>query len=42
MCEQPDELDGRFIPALDDTNFLWTGKLFIAREPLDGIAKRAP
>ena len=41
MCEEPDELDRAFIAANDYTDFLWTSELFIARQPLDSILKRA-
>ena len=40
MREQPNELDRTFIASLDETDFLWTSELFIARQPLDRILER--
>ena len=40
MCEEPHELDGAFIAPTDYTDFLWTGELFVARQPLDSVTKR--
>jgi hypothetical protein len=40
MREKPDELDRAFIPPFDDTNFLWTRELFVARQPFDRVPKR--
>jgi len=37
VCEEPDELDGAFIAPTDYTDFLWTGELFVARQPLDSV-----
>src|SRR5438034_11829925 len=39
-CAKPDELDRAFIPPFDDTDFLWTGELFVARQPFDRVPKR--
>ena len=35
MGEKPDELDRAFITPFDETDFLWTSELFVARQPLD-------
>src|SRR5437588_6634499 len=40
MREKPDELDCTFICTFDETDFLRTGELFVARQPLDRIPKR--
>ena len=32
--EKPDELDRAFISSFNQPDFLWTGQLFVAREPL--------
>jgi len=37
MGEKPDELDRVFIAPFDETDFLWTSELFVARQPLDRI-----
>src|SRR5882724_9719211 len=39
MREKPDEPDSGFIPAFYYTDLFWTGKLFVARQPLDGVPK---
>ena len=41
MGEKPDELDRAFIVPFDETDFLWTSELFVARQPLDRISERA-
>ena len=41
MGEKPDELDRAFIAPFDETDFLWTSELFVARQPLDRISERA-
>jgi hypothetical protein len=38
--EKPDELDRAFIASFDETDFLWTSELFVARQPLDRIPER--
>jgi hypothetical protein len=38
--QKPDELDRVFIAPFDETNFLWTSELFVARQPLDRISER--
>src|SRR5258708_37487757 len=40
VCAEPDELDGAFIAPTDYPDFLWTGELFVARQPLDSVPKR--
>ena len=40
MREQPNELDRTFIASLDETDFLWTSELFIARRPLYCVPER--
>jgi hypothetical protein len=40
MGEKPNELDSVFIAPFDETNFLWTSELFVARQPLDRISER--
>ena len=40
MREKPDELDRAFIAPFDETDFLWTSELFVARQPLDCIPER--
>src|SRR2546425_1527191 len=40
MREKPNELDRAFVPPFDETDFLWTGELFIARQPLYRVTKR--
>src|SRR5437867_11794579 len=40
MGEKPDELDRAFIAPFDETDFLWTSELFVARQPLDRIPER--
>ena len=40
MGEKPDELDRAFIAPFDETDFLWTSELFVARQPLDSVPKR--
>jgi hypothetical protein len=40
MGEKPDELDRPFIAPFDETDFLWTSELFVARQPLDRIPER--
>src|SRR6266481_4064689 len=40
MREKPDELNRAFISPFNQTDFLWTGELFVAREPLYRIPKR--
>jgi hypothetical protein len=39
MREKPDELDSGFIRPFYYADLLWTGKLFVARQPLDGVPK---
>src|SRR5882724_3660639 len=38
--QQPNELDKAFSPAFDETYFLRTGQLFVARQPMQCVAKR--
>src|SRR5207244_13528629 len=38
--EKTEELDRAFIPPFDDTDFRWTGELFVARQPFDRVPKR--
>src|SRR5437667_10583506 len=40
MREKPNELHCAFVSAFDQADFLWTGKLFVARQSLYGIPKR--
>ncbi len=40
MGEKPDELNRTFIAPFDETDFLWTSELFVARQPLDRIPER--
>ncbi len=40
MGEKPDELDRAFIAPFDETDFLWTSELLVARQPLDRIPER--
>jgi hypothetical protein len=40
MGEKPDELDRAFIAPFDETDFLWTSELFVARQPLYRIPER--
>ena len=40
MRQQPEELNRAFITAFDETDFLWTSELFVARQPLDRIPER--
>ena len=40
MCENPDELDRGLISPDDYADFLRTGELLVARQPLDRVPKR--
>ena len=40
MGEKPDELDRAFIVPFDETDFLWTSELFVARQPPDRVPER--
>src|SRR5260370_19420808 len=40
MREKPNELPRAFISPFNQTDFLWTGELFVARQPLYRIPKR--
>ena len=40
MGKKPDELGRAFIVPFDETDFLWTSELFVARQPLDRIPER--
>src|SRR5216683_1615514 len=40
MREKPNELHRAFISPFNHTDFLWTGELFVARQPLYRIPKR--
>jgi hypothetical protein len=40
MGEKPDELERAFIVPFDETDFLWTSELFVARQPPDRVPER--